>query len=43
MFDGVSGVVNALMWLCIIFIPLGLWKAIEIVWWLFSHTSISIG
>ena len=30
-------VFKALCWLCLIFVPLGLWKAAELVLWLAGH------
>jgi len=28
--------------LCLVFVPLGIWKAIELFMWFFNHISISI-
>jgi len=31
-----------LFWTCVISVPLGLWKLVEIVIWLAQHISISV-
>ena len=41
-FRGVSDAIALLFILCCIFVPLGLWKLVEIIIWLFKHVSISI-
>ena len=43
MFSGVFEVfelIRLLSIICCIFVPLGLWKLIEIVIWLFNHVTI---
>lgn len=42
MFDGIGNLIITLCVLCIVFVPLGLWKAIEIIIWLYHHLSIDI-
>jgi hypothetical protein len=41
-FRGVGETIALLFILCCIFVPLGLWKLVEIIIWLFQHVSISI-
>jgi len=35
-FSGVKWLLQAMMILCVLFVPLGLWKAIELLIWLFG-------
>jgi hypothetical protein len=46
MYESIGKSFDMLMWtvfiLLIIFIPLGLWKLVEIIIWLFENISISI-
>ena len=35
--QGIDTAINALIVLCTLFVPLGLWKLIEIIIWLWSH------
>lgn len=30
----------ALLWLCVIFVPLGAWKAVELISWAVRHVHI---
>ncbi len=41
MFDVIDDMLKAVIWLLIIFVPLGLWKLIEIIIWIVKHVSIS--
>lgn len=41
-FDGIAEAMATMFVLCLVFVPLGLWKLIEIVLWLFSHVDIGI-
>jgi hypothetical protein len=38
-----SALYRVIGFLLVTFVPLGLWKLAEIVAWLFSHVSISVG
>jgi uncharacterized membrane protein len=38
-FDGLGRVLDVMIVLCVVFVPLGLWKLIEIIVWLCSHMS----
>ena len=44
MYEGIGKGVDALfkmmLWLLIVFVPLGLWKLIEIIYWLYTHITI---
>jgi len=42
-FDGIAGMVRAMAIALIIFVPLGIWKLVEILIWLFKHVSVSFG
>jgi hypothetical protein len=42
MFDGFFAFVGLLMILCVIFVPLGAWKLIEIIIWVCHHVHIGI-
>jgi len=42
MFDGIGQAMAVLFWTCIVSVPLGLWKLVEIVIWLFNHVSIEV-
>ena len=42
MFDGIGQAMSFLFWTCVISVPLGLWKLVEIVIWLAQHISISV-
>jgi hypothetical protein len=35
--EGIGRLIAALFCLCVIFVPLGAWKAIEILCWVWSH------
>jgi len=37
MFDGLEQLFKMLLGLVVVFVPLGLWKLIELVWWVFVH------
>ena len=37
MFNGLFEMFGCMMALCVVFVPLGLWKAIELLWWVWSH------
>lgn len=39
---GLCELFAALLWLCAIFVPLGMWKVAEILWWIFTHVSVAI-
>jgi len=39
MFEGVGTAINALLIICVISIPLGIWKLIDIIIWFCSHIS----
>ena len=41
MFEGLGKMINALFVLCCIFVPLGLWKLVEIIIWVCHHVKIS--
>ena len=41
-FDGLGKLINTLIILCILFVPLGLWKLVEIIIWVCKHIHISI-
>ena len=41
-FRGLGGVLNGLVILVLIFVPLGLWKLIEIIIWAMNHINITI-
>jgi len=36
-FDGIYKMIISLIVLCVIFVPLGVWKAIEIIIWVSKH------
>jgi hypothetical protein len=40
--EQMSKMILILFLLCLVFVPLGIWKLVEIVIWLFSHISISV-
>jgi hypothetical protein len=40
--DGLGQFIAATAWCCLIFVPLGVWKAAEILWWLVTHISIGV-
>lgn len=40
--DAVTGMFYAMIGLLLLFVPLGLWKAVEIVIWLFNHLTVSV-
>ena len=40
--EAIGSIINGLMILCIIFVPLGLWKLIEIIIWIFHHVYIGV-
>jgi uncharacterized membrane protein len=39
--DAFGNFIGGLVTLCIIFVPLGIWKFVEIIIWLFTHVKIS--
>lgn len=39
-FRSIVDTIGFLMALCAVFVPLGMWKAIELVWWVFHHVTI---
>lgn len=39
-FDGLGDAIKFLFLICCISVPLGIWKAVDIVVWLFHHVSI---
>jgi hypothetical protein len=41
-FDGIGKLINTLLILCVVFVPLGLWKFVEIVIWVYKHIHIHI-
>jgi len=41
MFDGFESFMIAVSVLLVVFVPLGLWKFIEIIIWLFHHVHFS--
>ncbi len=42
MFEGIPDIVTPLLILLAIMVPLGLWKMIDIVIWIFHHVSIVV-
>lgn len=42
MFDGIGAVLNGMFILLCVFLPLGIWKAIEIFVWLCNHVSVGV-
>jgi hypothetical protein len=42
MFDGLNSYIFATTILCIVFVPLGIWKLIDLTIWFFNHVSIHI-
>ena len=43
MFDGVGQAITVMMLMLLVSVPLGIWKAVEIIIWLFRNVSISLG
>ena len=41
-FEGIPDVFGAMMIMLCIFIPLGLWKAIEIIIWICHHVTVGV-
>lgn len=41
--EAVTALFKAMAWGLVIFVPLGLWKLIEIVVWLFRNVTINFG
>jgi hypothetical protein len=41
MFEGMGSYVETLIVICVISVPLGLWKLIEIIIWLCKHIHLS--
>lgn len=39
--DAIGATILWLSVLCIVFVPLGLWKLVEIVYWLFTNVSVN--
>ncbi len=39
-FRGLGKLLSWMVWLLIFFIPLGLWKLVEIIIWVFKHFSV---
>lgn len=42
-FPGLPGVLRTIGVLLILFIPLGMWKLVEIIIWLFQNVSVNVG
>ena len=42
MFDGIGDIIITLFVLCVIFVPLGIWKLVNIITWIISHVHINI-
>jgi hypothetical protein len=42
MLDGIGSVISVLFWTCVVSVPLGLWKLVEIGIWVFSKVEITI-
>ena len=42
MFSGIGDGLLVMMWLFLLFVPLGMWKAAEIILWIFKHASVGI-
>ncbi len=40
---GLGEALKAIAWLLAIFIPLGMWKLVEIAIWLYQNVSVSVG
>jgi len=38
----IGSLVSFLGWTALIAVPLALWKAAEIVWWLITHVSVTV-
>ena len=38
--EGIDKVINGMIVLLCVFVPLGIWKLIDIAIWLFSHISV---
>lgn len=38
-FSGVEKLFKAMMWCCIIFVPLGMWKVIELIGWVWERIA----
>ena len=43
MFGGIDVVFKTMFVLLIVFVPLGMWKAIEIIIWLFNNVNVTVG
>lgn len=41
-FEYIGDVMALMFILCCIFVPLGLWKLVEIIIWIIKHVSISL-
>ena len=41
--EAIDAMFAAMFGLIVIFVPLGLWKLIEIIIWVFSNVSVSVG
>jgi hypothetical protein len=39
-FEGLGALFRALLWVCAISVPLGVWKLVELVLWVASHVEI---
>lgn len=42
-FPGLPGFLRFVVTLLVVFVPLGMWKAVEIIVWLFKNVSVSVG
>ena len=42
-FKGIGKALHVMFALCIIFIPLGIWKLIDIIIWVYRNVHIKIG
>jgi len=40
MFEGLGDMIKLMGYLLVVFLPLGVWKLVEIIIWLFEHVSI---
>tara|TARA_R110000868_G_scaffold177887_1_gene417042 strand:+ start:273 stop:419 length:147 start_codon:yes stop_codon:yes gene_type:complete len=41
-FDAIANMIATMFVLCCIFVPLGIWKLVEIIIWCYNHISIGI-
>lgn len=40
MYGGIGDAIERIFWCLLIFLPFGVWKVIELVWWLVKHIHI---